>query len=52
MVSTAKDSTGSKGVPEFSLELCSKTWVPVMEQVVGQAKLSDNKLEKAFVLLT
>ena len=29
VVSTAKDSTRSKGVPEFSPELRSKTWVPV-----------------------
>ena len=46
MVSAAKDSTRSKGVPEFSPELCSKTWVPVMDHIVRQAKLSDNTLEK------
>ena len=46
VVSTAKDSMGSKGVPEFSPELCSKTWVPVMDHIVRQAKLSDNTLEK------
>ena len=40
MVSTTKDSTRSKGVPELSSELYSKTWVPVMDHIVRQAKLS------------
>ena len=52
VVSTAKDSIRSKDVPEFSPELCSKTWVPVMDHIVRQAKLSDNTLEKYFVQLT
>ena len=46
MISTAKHITRSKGVLEFSLELCSKMWVPVMEYIVRQAKLSENTLEK------
>ena len=33
-------------MPEFSPELCSKTWVPVMDHIVRQAKLSDNTLEE------
>ena len=52
VVSTAKDSMGCKGMPEISPELCSKKWVPVMDHIVRQAKLSDNTLEKTFVLLT
>ena len=51
LISIAKDSMGSKGMPEFSLKLCSKTWVPVMAQVVRQAKLSDNTLEKHLYYL-
>ena len=46
MVSTSKDGTRSKGVPKFSPGLCSKMWVPVMDHIVRQAKLSDNTLEK------
>ena len=41
-----KNSTKSKGVAEFSPELCSKTWVPIMDHIVRQAKLYDNTLEK------
>ena len=51
MVSTAKDSMGSKGVPEFSPELCSKILVPVMDHIVRQAKLSDNTLEENLCYL-
>ena len=46
MVSATKASTRSKGVPELSPELCSKTWVPIMDQIVRQVKLFDNTLEK------
>ena len=46
MVGTTKDITRSKGVPKFSLELCSETWVSTMDHIVRQAKLSDNTLEK------
>ena len=46
MVNAAEDSTRSKGVPEFSPEFCSKMWVPAMDHIVKQAKLSDNTLNK------
>ena len=46
MVSITKDSTRLKGVPEFNPELCSKVWVPVMDHIVKQAKLSNNTIEK------
>ena len=48
---TAKGSMGSKGVSEFSPELCSKTWVSVMDHVIRQAKLSNNTLEKHLCYL-
>ena len=41
-----KDSMRCKGMPKFSLELCSKTWAPVIDHIVRQAKLSENTLEK------
>ena len=46
MVSTTKDFMRSKGVPKLSPELCSKSWVSIMDHIVRQAKLSDNTLEK------
>ena len=46
MVSTIKDSTRSKGVPDFSPELGSRAWVSIMNHIVRQAKLSNNTLEK------
>ena len=46
MVSDAKDYTRSKGGPKFSPELYSEMWVPVMDHIVMQAKLSDNSLEE------
>ena len=46
MVGATKDGTRSKGVPKFSPELYSKTWVSIMDHIVWQAKLSDNTLEK------
>ena len=46
MVSTTKDCTRSKGVPKFSPELCSESWVSIIDHIVRQAKLSDNTLEK------
>ena len=46
MLGTTKDGTRSKGVQKFSLELCSETWVSIMDHIVRQAKLSDNTLEK------
>ena len=46
MVSTTKDGIQSKGVPEFSPEICSKAWVSIINHIVRQAKLSDNTLEK------
>ena len=46
MVSTIKDCTRSKGVPKFSPELCSESWVSMMDHIVRQAKLSNNTLEK------
>ena len=45
MVSTTKDRMRSKGVLKCSPELCSKMWVPIMDHIVRQAKLSDNTLE-------
>ena len=45
VVSAAKDSTRSKGMPKFSPELYSKMWVPVIYHIVRQAKLFDNTLE-------
>ena len=46
MVNATKDITRYKGAPKFSPELCSEMWVPVMDHIVRQAKLSDNTLEK------
>ena len=46
MVGATKYSTSSKGVPKFSPELSSETWVPIIDHIVRQAKLSDNTLEK------
>ena len=46
MVGTTKDSTRSKGVPKFSPKLYSEMWVSIIYHIVGQAKLSDNTLEK------
>ena len=51
VVSNAKYSTKSKGVPEISLELCSKAWVPLMDHIFRQAKLSDNSLEENLCYL-
>ena len=34
------------GLPKFSLELCSESWVSLMNHIVRQAKLSYNTLEK------
>ena len=45
MVSTTKDCTRSRGVPKLSPELCSELWVSIMDQIVRQAKLSENTLE-------
>ena len=46
MVDATKDSMISKVVPKFSPELCGETWVPIMDHIFRQAKLSDNTLEK------
>ena len=46
MVGATKDSTRSKGMPKFSPELHSETWVSIVDHIVRQAKLSDNTLEK------
>ena len=46
VIGTTKDNTRSKGVLKFSLEICSKTWVFIMDHIVRQAKLSDNTLGK------
>ena len=46
VVGTTKDCTRSKGVPKFSPELCSESWVSIMDHSVKQAKLSGNTLEK------
>ena len=46
IISAIKERKKSKGMPEFSPELCGKMWVPVMDHIVRQAKLSDNTLEK------
>ena len=46
VIGTTKDCTRSKGVPKFSPELYSESWVSIMDHIVRQAKLSDNTLEK------
>ena len=46
VIGTTEDYMRSKGVPKFSPELCSKTWVSIMDHIVRQAKLSDNTLVK------
>ena len=46
IVGATKDSMRSKGVPKFSSELCSEMWVPIMDHIVRQAKLSDSTLKK------
>ena len=46
VIDTTKNCTRSKSVPKFSLELCSKLWVCIMDHIVRQAKVSDNTLEK------
>ena len=51
MVSTTKDCTRSKGVQKFSSELCSVSWVSIMDHIVRQAKLSNNTLRKTTVQL-
>ena len=42
MVSTTKDCTRSKGMPKFSPELCSESWVSIMYHIVRKAKMSEN----------
>ena len=46
VIGTTKDCTRSKSVPKFSPELCSESWISIMDYIVRQAKLSDNTLEK------
>ena len=51
VIGTTKDCTRSKGVPKLSPELCSESWVSIIDHTVRQAKLSENTLEKQLCKL-